>query len=191
MPRPNIYTREKLEEAVKASTSFRQVLRLFDRKGTGESLVIVKRKVKEYGIDTSHFLVRSYTEKGRTAHKRTPEQVLIKLDPSQPRESSWRLRQALIETGRLFRCEWCSVGSTWNNKPLTLQVDHIDGDSQNNEAENLRFLCPNCHSQTDNFSLNKRFLTSCKARENREGGVGSPRSTGPSRGSRRDCRVPA
>ena len=40
--------------------------------------------------------------------------------------------------------------------PLRLEVDHIDGDYHNNLAENLRFLCPNCHTQTDNFSGRSR-----------------------------------
>ena len=49
------------------------------------------------------------------------------------------------------RCFECGQESTWNNKPLVLQVDHIDGDSDNNYPKNLRLLCPNCHTQTENF----------------------------------------
>ena len=40
----------------------------------------------------------------------------------------------------------------WNGKPLTLQLHHINGNNRDNRLENLTFLCPNCHSQTDNFS---------------------------------------
>lgn len=47
------------------------------------------------------------------------------------------------------KCEECGLGVTWNNKPLTLQLDHIDGNSDNNDVSNLRLLCPNCHTQTD------------------------------------------
>jgi hypothetical protein len=50
------------------------------------------------------------------------------------------------------KCSECSIESSWNNKPLVLQLDHKDGDSDNNYPKNLRLLCPNCHSQTDNFS---------------------------------------
>lgn len=45
-------------------------------------------------------------------------------------------------------CSECGQPNTWNNKPLTLQLDHIDGNSDNNQLSNLRLLCPNCHTQT-------------------------------------------
>ena len=48
-------------------------------------------------------------------------------------------------------CVECGQTDVWNNKPLTLQVDHIDGNSDNNKPSNLRLLCPNCHTQTPTF----------------------------------------
>ena len=48
-------------------------------------------------------------------------------------------------------CEQCGQLPQHNGKPLVLQLDHIDGDSDNNFPKNLRLLCPNCHTQTDNF----------------------------------------
>jgi hypothetical protein len=48
------------------------------------------------------------------------------------------------------KCSKCGI-SSWGNKPLTCHIDHIDGDRTNNELPNLRYLCPNCHSQTDTY----------------------------------------
>ena len=50
-----------------------------------------------------------------------------------------------------YKCSCCGI-SKWNGSPITLQVDHIDGNAGNNMPENLRLICPNCHSQTDSFS---------------------------------------
>jgi len=49
-----------------------------------------------------------------------------------------------------YKCSKCSI-SEWNGSPITLEVEHIDGNSSNNKEENLTFLCPNCHSQTDTY----------------------------------------
>ena len=49
-----------------------------------------------------------------------------------------------------YKCSCCAI-SEWNDRPLTLQIDHIDGNTQNNMMENLRYLCPNCHTQTDTW----------------------------------------
>lgn len=58
-------------------------------------------------------------------------------------------RRYLTETHG-YKCSCCSI-SEWNGKSIVLEIDHIDGNSENNIPENLRFICPNCHSQTDTY----------------------------------------
>ncbi len=70
--------------------------------------------------------------------------------------STVSLRKYLTEVNGCA-CSECGVGETYNNKPITLQVDHVDGNSDNNAPSNLRLLCPNCHSQTPTWvSRNKK-----------------------------------
>lgn len=58
-------------------------------------------------------------------------------------------RRYLTETYG-YECSCCSI-SEWNGKPIVLEIDHIDGNPENNRPENIRFICPNCHSQTDTY----------------------------------------
>lgn len=50
-----------------------------------------------------------------------------------------------------YQCSLCNLIDSWNDKPITLQLDHINGINNDNRLINLRFLCPNCHSQTETF----------------------------------------
>jgi Zn finger protein HypA/HybF involved in hydrogenase expression len=70
-----------------------------------------------------------------------------------------KLRARLIEEGVLQNvCSECGIGPKWNGKTLSLQLDHINGIHRDNRIENLRILCPNCHTQTDNFGSKNRIF---------------------------------
>ena len=70
--------------------------------------------------------------------------------------SSSLLHNKLIKSGiKTFeKCEECGI-TEWNGKPIVIQLHHKDGDSSNNELDNIAELCPNCHSQTENYSRKK------------------------------------
>jgi 5-methylcytosine-specific restriction endonuclease McrA len=63
--------------------------------------------------------------------------------------SSSLIRKYLIETIGI-QCQQCK-NTLWNDLPITVEVEHIDGNSENNKLDNLTLLCPNCHSQTDTY----------------------------------------
>ena len=64
--------------------------------------------------------------------------------------TSFTIKKYLIEI-RGEKCQECNLDPIWNGKYLSLQVDHIDGNSDNNHLSNVRLICPNCHTQTDTF----------------------------------------
>jgi len=74
------------------------------------------------------------------------------------------LKYKLIE----YKCKKCGLANEWNKKKLTLHLDHINGDSSDNRIENLRFLCPNCHSQTKTYCVNsiRKNVNYCSVCEN-------------------------
>lgn len=67
------------------------------------------------------------------------------------RDNQYLRRIMVTELGIPDECVECGSGPVWRDKPITLQLDHIDGNNKNNMIENLRIMCPNCHSQTDTF----------------------------------------
>jgi hypothetical protein len=144
------WTKELLETAVAASSSVNDVLRYLGVEVVGGHHTHISRRIKAYGIDTSHF--QQPSRHGIPKQRRTPDQLLVEQDPAGARRvHSDRLRQAMAELGVAERCAMCGTEPLWRGHPLPLEVDHIDGNWRNNRVENLRLLCPNCHSTTDTY----------------------------------------
>ncbi|MER6570235.1 HNH endonuclease [Streptomyces sp. NPDC001093] len=144
------WTRELLEGAVAASTNMCEVLRHLGLEVVGGHHTHISRRIKAYGIDTSHFQLP--TQRGKPWRARTPEVLLVEQPVGQARRiPSDRLKWAMTAVGVPERCARCGTEPEWRGRPLPLEVDHIDGNWRDNRIENLRFLCPNCHSTTDNY----------------------------------------
>ena len=83
------------------------------------------------------------------------------LEGMHPQYQTYKLKQRLIQVGlKNNQCEECKI-IDWNGKPLMIELDHINGNSKDHRLENLRMLCPNCHSQTDTFrakNMNGRMV---------------------------------
>ncbi|MER7934996.1 MULTISPECIES: HNH endonuclease signature motif containing protein [unclassified Streptomyces] len=144
------WTRDVLEAAVAASTNMCEVLRRLGLEVVGGHHTHISRRIKVYGIDTSHF--RMPTRRGRPWRPRTPEGLLVEQPADRARRiPSDRLRWAMTATGVAERCAMCGTDTVWRGRPLPLEVDHVNGDWRDNRSGNLRLLCPNCHSVTDTY----------------------------------------
>lgn len=138
------WNEEKVREAVQKSTCYRDVLRELGINTSGNNGATLQRKIKEYGIDISHFTFRP---KNPPSQKKTVYEYLKKGS----KIHAFKLKEKLFKEGlKENRCEICGT-DTWLGKKLICQLHHINGDNTDNRLENLQILCPNCHSQTDNY----------------------------------------
>lgn len=147
------YTKEMLEEAVKNSNSTSDVVRYLNMRLTGGSHRHVKQRLLHYNINISHFTSdRSFAGQKRTNnYSKTGYLILLVKNENNIRTEAKYLRLAIKEYGIEEKCAECGLGCEWNNKPIKLQIDHINGDGSDNRIDNLRYLCPNCHTQTDTY----------------------------------------
>lgn len=149
------WTRAVLERAVALSTNMNDVLRHLGVDRVGGWHTHITRRIRCMGIDTTHFT-------GAPANPTsTPKRLgaaLLVLDTSEhPRRvPGARLKRALLSLGVEERCTHCGMGPVWQGKPLSLEVDHLNGDWRDNQQHNLRLMCPNCHSATDTYRGRKR-----------------------------------
>jgi len=139
-----------LEATVKNATSLNQVLMSFGLDNRSASYVSLKARLQFDGIDYSHIALGLGHNKGkRSSRKSSPLEDILVIDSTLNRSN---LKKRLIKEGLLEnKCAICGQLPEWNGKPLSLQIDHINGVCNDNRIENLRILCPHCHSQTDTF----------------------------------------
>ena len=145
MNRNKSWTEEKLKEAVKTSTSVRQVLKKLNLKEAGGNYSQIKKYLGFYNITTSHFTGRGWNKGKRGLGKPILplEQILVQNSTFQSYKLKKRLFKANIK--KQF-CELCGWSKQSVDGRIPLELDHINGNSKDNRLENLRILCPNCHS---------------------------------------------
>lgn len=153
--------KEVLTKLVKESTSLAQILNYFGLCNKGRNSSTLKKRLQKDCIDFSHIRLGINSNKNRAFDKNKIDlkKVLVK----DSHRSIYKFKKRLISEKLLEeKCQECGLKNEWNGRHLTLQIDHINGISNDNRLENLRFLCPNCHSQTSTFAgKSNKKLNNC------------------------------
>jgi hypothetical protein len=161
MPRKSKYTKEFLEPLVQQSTSICGLLTKLGLKPAGGSYQQINSKIKNLGISTSHFTGQGWakglttkTSKivANTTKKNSFTDTQLFSKNTDFRNKTYRRR--LLQLGWEYQCSICGLRE-WLGDSITLHLDHKSGDRTDNRFENLRFLCPNCHQQTETWGRKK------------------------------------
>ena len=139
---------------VKKSTSVGDICHTLGSRKGGCMFSNIQRRIDEMKLNTNHFIDK---RNGKyNFNYISKDEIINRLKPNTILDQHW-LKKKLIHFSIIpHKCNDCLLTSVWNGKPITLHLDHIDGDHTNNDVSNLRFLCPNCHSQTSTFSMGTR-----------------------------------
>ena len=153
MSKDRSYSDEEFIEAVKRSRSKRQTLLILGLKAAGGNYKCLDLKVQELGLNVSHWKGKGWN-RGLIHGPRRPVQDYLTENST---FQTYKLKLKLFEQGLKDKvCECCGL-TEWREKPIALELDHINGVNNDNRIENLRILCPNCHAQTETYrGRNKR-----------------------------------
>lgn len=140
------YTKQELINAAKNSQCWSDVCRLVDVTICTFNFRRLQALCAEYKISTEHFNIKATFK--RNKHYWTMEEIFTR----ESRVNKTVLRNFIRRNNILkLQCLECGIKNEWNRKPIVLEIDHINGKSSDNRIENLRMLCPNCHSQTNTY----------------------------------------
>lgn len=143
------YNKEKLEEAVRNSLSIAGVLKYLGIIPAGGNYITINKYIKEWDIDTSHFTGQLWN-KGKHVVCKSPKPLGEILRNGVEYQSYSLVKRLLREGIKEYKCESCR-NMKWLDKPIPLELHHINGVHNDNRIENLQLLCPNCHALTDNY----------------------------------------
>ena len=148
------YTVHQLREAIVSSKSVRQTLKKLGVSPYGGNYDVFWKAAKHFGLDTSHFAGQGWNAGKTFPPKRDLQSYLNNDYPI----SSHKLRIRLLREGIFsHQCVGCRL-TEWLGEPIPLELDHISGDRHNNNLNNLRLLCPNCHASTPTYRRSKSSL---------------------------------
>lgn len=135
------HTVEEIKTAVKNSISIASTCRYLGLQEKGRNFNVIKKYVEDYGIDTSHFKGRFWDTSVYGKSKPLSE-ILVENSKYQ----SSKLRNRLVDDGIKERCCESCGNTEWLGFPIPLELHHINGNHFDNRLENLKMMCPTCHS---------------------------------------------
>ena len=140
---------------IKKSNRMKDVLDSFGLKNKGGNHRTVKERIIFLNLDVSHFLTS--VESSCYSRRVTLEYFKKSYLTNNSNKERKDIKKYLLKFNLLkWCCNNCNNNGIWNGKKLSLQLEHINGVSNDNRLENLCFLCPNCHSQTETFAGKKK-----------------------------------
>lgn len=142
------YTKEILQEAINQCKTWTEVCKYFGLRYNGGNNDHLKKKAEIFGINYSHFLGQNWTKGKKLENRRKPLVEYLRYGSN---VRGTFLKKKLLDE-KIFerKCSNCDLDK-WLDALIPLELDHVDGDNENNNLENLRLLCPNCHALTDTY----------------------------------------
>lgn len=142
------YSDNEFINIIKQSKNYREcLLKLGYKSSSGSSVQLLKQKIQQLGIDTSHFTTK-------TPIKRTEDNVFCENSTAnQATLRRWYIKGNYTE----YKCAICGQEPFWNGKAMTLILDHINGDNHDDRLDNLRWVCGNCNIQLDTTNGKNRY----------------------------------
>lgn len=152
-----LISKEEFEKIVKGHNTLSAILKDFGMLNKGNNFKTLNRRIKEENIDTKH-ITKNYRNTMPAILKNIIPLEKILIEHSTYVNGNGLKKKLFKEALLENKCYECGQLPVWNNKPLSLHLDHINGIHNDNRIENLRILCPHCHSQTETFAgKNKHY----------------------------------
>jgi len=147
--------KEEFQTLLNECYSFSDILKKKNMCVTGHQYKVIQERIKTDNLNISHFdLTKCEGAKNRIKNKEIKNESLFQDDSV---SHTCTAKRRILKCNLIpYECQICKNKGQWENNPLSLQLDHINGIRNDHRLENLRFLCPNCHSQTKTYGKKRR-----------------------------------